>query len=77
MFYKVSIDLNSIARKTGLYLNIADTGNALNYQLVFYVKEFFRLSKTQATQIYDKVLSSVKQCQAVAQKLGLVELSKR
>ena len=54
-----------------MHLNTTDTDNALDYQLAFDVKEFFRLSKTQATQIYDEVLSSVKEWQAVAKKLGI------
>lgn len=65
------LNLNPIAGKAGLHLNITDTDNALDYQLAFEVKEFFRLSKTQAMQIYDEVLGSVKEWQAVAQKLGI------
>lgn len=64
-------DLNPIVGKTGLHLNITDTDNALDYQLAFDVKEFFRLSKTQATQIYGEVLNSVQEWQAIAQKLGI------
>lgn len=45
--------------------------NALDYQLAFDVKEFFRLSKVQATQIYDEVLSSVKEWQTISQMLGI------
>jgi serine/threonine-protein kinase HipA len=64
-------DLNPIVGKQGLHLNITDTDNALNYQLAFDVMDFFRLSQTEATQIYDEVLSAVKQWQLVAQRLGL------
>lgn len=64
-------DLNPIVGKHGLHLNITDTDNALDYQLAFDVKDFFRLSQTQATQIYDEVLMAVKQWQTVAKRLGV------
>ena len=57
--------------KHGLHLNITDADNALDYQLAFDVKDFFRLSQTQATQIYDEVLMAVKQWQTVAKRLGI------
>lgn len=64
-------DLNPIVGKHGLHLNITDADNALDYQLAFDVKNFFRLSQTQATQIYDEVLMAVKRWQAVAKRLGI------
>ncbi len=64
-------DLNPIVGKHGLHLNITDADNALDYQLAFDVKEFFRLSQTQATQIYDEVTIAVKQWQSVAKRLGI------
>ncbi|HBA58822.1 MAG TPA: toxin HipA, partial [Alteromonas macleodii] len=64
-------DLNPIVGKHGLHLNITDADNALDYQLAFDVKDFFRLSQTQATQIYDEVLMAVKQWQTVAKRLGI------
>lgn len=64
-------DLNPIVGKHGLHLNITDNDNALDYDLAFEVKDFFRLSQTQATQIYDEVLNAVKQWQAVAKRLGI------
>jgi serine/threonine-protein kinase HipA len=60
-----------IGGNRGLHLNITDTDNALDFQLAFDVKDFFRLSQTQATQIYDEVLIAVKQWQAVAKRLGI------
>ena len=57
--------------KHGRHLNITDADNALDYQLAFDVKDFFRLSQTQATQIYDEVLNAVKQWQTVAKQLGI------
>lgn len=64
-------DLNPIIGKHGLHLNISDTDNALDYQLAFEVKDFFRLSQEGATQIYDEVLNAVKQWQVVAKRLGI------
>lgn len=64
-------DLNPIVGKHGLHLNITDADNALDYKLAFDVKDFFRLSQTQATQIYDDVLIAVKQWQTVAKQLGI------
>ncbi len=64
-------DLNPIVGKHGLHLNITDGDNALDYQLAFDVKDFFRLSQTQATQIYDEVLFAVKPWQALATRLGI------
>ena len=64
-------DLNPIVGKQGLHLNITESDNALDYQLAFDVIDFFRLTQTEATQIYDQVLNSVKQWQQVAQSLGI------
>lgn len=64
-------DLNPIVGKRGLHLNITDVDNTLDYQLAFDVKAFFRLSESQATQIYDEVLNAVKQWQTVAKRLGI------
>lgn len=64
-------DLNPIVGKHGLHLNITDADNALDYQLAFDVQDLFRLSQTQALQIYDEVLMAVKQWQTVAKRLGI------
>lgn len=63
--------MKPIVSNHGLHLNITDADNALDYQLAFDVKEFFRLSQTQAMQIYDEVLMAVKQWQTVAKQLGI------
>jgi serine/threonine-protein kinase HipA len=52
-------------------LNITDTDNSLDYGLAFEVAEFFRLTATQATAIYDDVLKAVSHWQVVAKKIGL------
>lgn len=64
-------DLNPSVDKQGLHLNINDTSNALDYDLAFEVIDFFRLTKKDATQIYDEVLSAVKQWRKVANRLGI------
>ncbi|MCH4995721.1 type II toxin-antitoxin system HipA family toxin [Pectobacterium carotovorum] len=64
-------DLNPIVGKHGLHLNITDTANELDYALAFEVIDFFRLSREDATRIYDEVLSAVKGWQTVANQLGI------
>lgn len=64
-------DLNPIVGKQGLHLNITDTDNALDYQLAFEVQDFFRLTQTEARQIYNEVLNAVTQWQLIAQRLGI------
>ncbi|GKW04615.1 toxin HipA [Pectobacterium carotovorum subsp. carotovorum] len=64
-------DLNPIVGKHGLHLNITDTANELDYALAFEVIDFFRLSREDATRIYDEVLGAVKGWQAVANQLGI------
>lgn len=64
-------DLNPIVGKRGLHLNITDSANALDYGLAFEVIDFFRLSQNEATEIYDEVLSAVKNWRDVATKLGI------
>ena len=64
-------DLNPVIGKRGLHLNITDTANNLDYNLAFEVIDFFRLTHNEATQIYDEVLSAVKNWQVVAKRLGI------
>ncbi|MCL1123556.1 type II toxin-antitoxin system HipA family toxin [Shewanella surugensis] len=64
-------DLNPIVGKQGLHLNITDTANGLDYNLAFEVIDFFRLTHAEATQIYDEVLSAVKNWQKAADRLGI------
>ncbi|MEQ9847082.1 type II toxin-antitoxin system HipA family toxin [Pectobacterium brasiliense] len=64
-------DLNPIVGKHGLHLNITDTANELDYALAFEVIDFFRLSREDATRIYDEVLGAVKGWQTVANQLGI------
>ncbi|WP_409309824.1 type II toxin-antitoxin system HipA family toxin [Pectobacterium sp. B1J-3] len=64
-------DLNPIVGKHGLHLNITDTANELDYALAFEVIDFFRLSRGDASCIYDEVLSAVKGWQTVATQLSI------
>lgn len=64
-------DLNPIVGKHGLHLNITDTANELDYALAFEVIDFFRLSREDATRIYDDVMGAVKGWQTVASRLGI------
>jgi len=64
-------DINPIVGRQGLHLNITDNSNALDYSLAFEVIGFFRLSKEEATKIYDQVLAAVKTWQSTATKLGV------
>lgn len=64
-------DLNPIVGKPGLHLNITDAENALDYALAFEVIGFFRLTREEATVIYDEVLTAVRQWQTVATRLGI------
>jgi serine/threonine-protein kinase HipA len=64
-------DVNPIIGKHGLHLNISDTDNALDYQLAFEVKDFFRVSQKNATHIYEEVLNAVKPWQHVAKRISI------
>ena len=48
-------DLNPIVGRQGLHLNITDKANGLDYGLAFEVMDFFRLTRADATRIYDEV----------------------
>lgn len=64
-------DMNPTVGINGLHLNITNTNNALDYSLAFEVIDFFRLSREQATTIYDDVLGAVAHWTQVAAKLGV------
>lgn len=64
-------DLNSVVGGRGLHLNITDTSNELDYSLAFDVVDFFRLTRIEATKIYDEVKGAVKGWRMVANRLGI------
>jgi serine/threonine-protein kinase HipA len=66
-----AFDLNPTVGQGGLHLNITDLDNALDYQLAFAVREFFRLTETEAAAIYDQVLRAVSQWSEIATRIGL------
>jgi serine/threonine-protein kinase HipA len=64
-------DLNPSIEKDGLSLNIDDQNNSLDFQLAMEAGVYFRLNKTQMNNILQEVLSSVKNWQKLAQKIGI------
>ncbi len=64
-------DINPVTPATGLHLNISDADNSLDYGLAMEVIEFFQLSKTQARDIKDEVLASVRHWQEVAGAMNI------
>ena len=69
-------DLNPSIDKTGLYLNIDDISNSLDYDLAFSVADYFNLKSSETIKIYDEVISSVQNWQAVRQVLALIAKSR-
>lgn len=64
-------DLNPVPSSQGLHLNITDSDNRLDYNLAFDVAEFFQLTSTQATAIYDEVLKTVSTWKNIATEIGI------
>ncbi|GFZ81710.1 toxin HipA [Aquaticitalea lipolytica] len=64
-------DLNPSIEKDGLSLNIDMDDNALDFDLVKSVGEYFRLSEEEMNTILDEVLSVVKDWKIVAKELGI------
>ena len=64
-------DINPTTPANGLHLNITDNDNRLNDNLAMEVMDFFRLDPSEAHQIRDEVLSSVRQWKQVATALHI------
>ncbi len=64
-------DLNPVTPANGLHLNITDSDNRLDYDLVMDVIEFFQLNKTTAGKIKDEVIESISQWEKVAANIGI------
>lgn len=64
-------DLNPSIDKSGLALNIDMDNNALDFDLVKSVGQFFRLNNKQMNSILTEVLGSVKQWKYIADKIGI------
>ncbi len=64
-------DLNPSIEKDGLSLNIDMDDNALNFDLVKSVGQYFRLSESEMKTILDEVLSVVKNWKTTAEEIGI------
>jgi len=64
-------DLNPSIDKDGLALNIDMDNNALDFELVKSVGEFFRLNESEMDNILNEVFNSVKQWKEIAHKIGI------
>jgi serine/threonine-protein kinase HipA len=64
-------DLNPNPDGEGLTLNISESDNAQDLDLVLSVAELFRLSQQRATAIRDEVVANVREWRRVAGEHGL------
>jgi serine/threonine-protein kinase HipA len=62
-----AFDMNPVETGTGLTLNITETDNALDLDLALSVCEYFRLKKSHAKKIIEKVKAEVRQWRNVAE----------
>jgi len=62
-------DINPVEYCTGLSLNISETGNALDLDLVLEVAEHFRLDKKEAIGIINQIKNAVSKWEEVAKQL--------
>ena len=64
-------DMNPAARSTGLALNIDETDNALDLDLVRSVAPYFRIKGRQASEIISRIADAVRNWREVASTLGI------
>ena len=64
-------DLNPSIEKDGLSLNIDMDDNALDFDLVKSVGEYFRLSEEEMNSILHEVLWTVKDWKTIAKEIGI------
>ncbi len=64
-------DLNPVATAGGLALNISETDNAQDLELVRDVAKLFRLTGKRSSEVIAEVVAAVKRWPAEAKKLGL------
>jgi len=64
-------DMNPDPHGAGLRLNISETDNAQDLNLVRDVKHFFRVRDVRADEIIKLVSSAVRGWPAIAKKIGL------
>jgi serine/threonine-protein kinase HipA len=66
-----AFDMNPVETGTGLKLNISEHDNALDLTLALSVAEYFRLDKSQALKIVNKVQRAVQQWKALSEQLKI------
>ncbi len=64
-------DINPSIDKNGLALNIDMDNNALDFELVQSVGDYFKLNAKQMNEIINEVLQSVKDWKIIANKIGI------
>ena len=64
-------DMNPVPGSTGLCLNISESDNALDLDLVRSVAPYFRISDSQATATIDRIAKQVRGWREIADSLGL------
>ena len=66
-----AFDINPTPNASGLKLNISETDNALDFELVREVAPYFRLKKKEANAIINKIQKNVGEWRQVALDLGI------
>ncbi|NNM93391.1 MAG: HipA domain-containing protein [Candidatus Eremiobacteraeota bacterium] len=66
-----AFDMNPVPGSTGLCLNISESDNALDLDLVRSVAPYFRISDTQATATIDRIAKQVHDWRDIADSVGL------
>ncbi|MDP9024367.1 MAG: HipA domain-containing protein, partial [Candidatus Eremiobacteraeota bacterium] len=64
-------DMNPVPGSSGLSLNIDESDNALDFDLVRSVAPYFRISDAQATSIINRISDVVRDWSEVADSLGI------
>ena len=64
-------DINPNEQVNGLSLNISDSDNSMNYDLVLEVAEYFRLKKDRAEKIIEDTKNKVGEWKAVANRYDI------
>ncbi len=67
-FLSPAFDINPNEQGVGLSLNISESDNSLDYDLVLEVAEYFRLKKDRAEKIIEDIKSKVSSWKSIANK---------
>jgi serine/threonine-protein kinase HipA len=65
-------DINPVSHSDGLTLNISETDNSQDLELVLDVAKHFRVKATRAKEILDEVESAVRQWRGEAKRAGIL-----